>query len=465
MFIELPDFLTSSSQDKIPLPYYLKSGRCTKCQVSCEKNSQCGTCQYCQSSCQTSCNGSSMTCTTGCQVKCQTACESGCQTICERSCQTSCQKTSQNNSCGSCQKCQSGCQTTCERNCQTFCENSSQCGTCQSNCQIGCLVSCQSTCEKNSQCSSACEKAAQGCQSVCEKKCQGCQIYSQCGNDESACNYQEKPATCDSACQNQAESCSWIVMSPCDYGCQSTCENSCQTICEKGCQRICQVSHQCGNCETCESCQSTCEKSYQCSGCQSTCEKSCQSACEKACQNCQTACELQVQHVHVYKTYYEQKTDTQHRKYDKCDTDNHIINDILENHIYDNYTFYDNGYIYQICTKCGYWHALKTLPDFEWDVPKGADNSDICITYSEWNRFLDILSIKLASAKKDSNIEAIKVTKHEIITAYKFNLVIDKLTLLKASHIPSKVKAEQLILPNTHLNGIKNSLNSVRKCF
>lgn len=499
--IDLPSFLTST-EDKIPLPKFLKhNNRCTKCQVSCEPHSQCGTCEYCQTSCQTNCNGSSMTCTSGCQVNCQTSCEKGCQTICERNCQTSCQKASQDNSCGSCQKCQSGCQTFCERDCQNSCEVTSQCGTCQSNCQTSCLSKCQSACEKgcqsacekksqscstncqktcqagcqiiklcskcedgcqfsclfncqskcelNRQCGEACQSSGQACTITCEKQCQGCEYYNQCGNYQASCNYAEKPVVCNNGCQNQAESCRWILMAPCDLECQK-----CQAACEKRCQSSCQASSQCGSCESCEGCQSSCERRCQ----------NCQSSCEKKCQNCQTACEKNVQHTHTFKTYYEQKDSKQHRKFDRCDADNYIINDILENHIYNNETIYEDGAIYQICTKCGYRNKLKDIPDFEWDIPKGSDTSDVCITHTEWNRFLDILSLKLESCRQDKDVEAIRVKKHEIITAQKFNMVIDKLIFIKASNIPTKVDPAQLILPTTHLNGIRDSLNSVRKC-
>lgn len=326
--------------------------------------------------------------------------------------------------------------------CQTNCQPHSMCGTCQyceTPCQLGCQTQYQKcgACETGAQCGSC----QHGCQDLCEKNCQGCLIYSQCGNNESSCNNAEKPALCGGgSCQNQAESCSWIVMdapSTCKNGECSSSQNSCNS---------------CETCQACETCQDACEDS--CQDCQSSCELSVQCG----------SCQITAQHVHSFKVYYTPLNATHHNRFEKCDQDNFIRNQTTEMHAFTK-EFYLDGNIYQNCTVCGYSHFVRVSADFEWDAEKGDDTSDIYISNGEWNRFLDLLSLKLSSANQDSNVNHIKVAKGEIITASKFNLIIDKLLLLNGKNVPSKVTTNTLILPTSHLNAIKNSLNGIRKLF
>lgn len=111
----------------------------TYCQVNCQNNEGCGACEKgCQSA--------------TCQYTCEYSCEGGCQ-----GCQTTCEKSSQ---CGSCEN-TSQCRK-CEY-CETACEKSTQCGSCQSYCQTSCESGCQTSCESSCQtsCESSCQTGAQ----------------------------------------------------------------------------------------------------------------------------------------------------------------------------------------------------------------------------------------------------------------------------------------------------------------
>lgn len=177
-----------------------------------------------------------------------------------------------------------------------------------------------------------------------------------------------------------------------------------------------------------------------------------------------TPCQISEQHVHKFVTFYEQiwGNDAVHRVYEKCLADNYIQNDRHQSHSFTNKDLYQNGKIYHKCSLCGYMKYMYDLPDFEWDVPKGADSSDIYIEHGEWNRYVDILSLKLSTANRNSNLEHLKVTEKELISASKFNGIIDGLILLKAKNVPSKVDGQTIVLPTSHLNCIRDNLNAIR---
>lgn len=155
-FIKIPSYLTDSVEEEIVTNSI--GLNCTGCLDFCEVYDECcgyekcmGTCQTCQSSCES--GGCQNACQSGCQTNCEESCQTTCESVCQLACENACQYACENYCMTECESCETACQGTCLDACQV-CE-----GVCQTNCEIDCQT-CQTTCQKY--CETACQL---GCQS------------------------------------------------------------------------------------------------------------------------------------------------------------------------------------------------------------------------------------------------------------------------------------------------------------